>query len=234
MNPFSKAHLWMILPLFIAMAGFYFSYWSVITQVPFHQHLHALTATLWFLLLVAQPWLYNRKNLALHRKLGLVGLFLAGGVVFSALQVVRNNLANENLQPVLQYGLTWGDFLFLIGFTHAVLMGVLRRDDMAIHARYMIASAIWAILPALSRLIYYPIVIAFGYPPPVTFLEVLYLSVALVVITVGAMMFLDYWREKAVYTSYGLAVGGALLFGISVRYMGEAPWWIAFCGRLLA
>lgn len=234
MNAFSKAHIWMILPLFVVTAGFYFSYWSVFADVPFHQHLHGLTATAWYLLLVAQPWLYNRKNIALHRKAGFVGLFLAGAVVFSALQVVRNNLANENLQPVLKYGLTWGDLLFLTGFTHAVLMAMWRSDTMAVHARYMIASAVWALLPALARLIYYPLVIGFGYPPPVDFVEVLHLSVALTVITVCILIVLDYRRERVVYASYALAAGGALLFGFSVRYMGEAPWWIDLCNRLLA
>lgn len=231
---FPNVHLWMILPLLIATTGFYFTYWSVFADVPFHQHLHGLSATLWFVLLVLQPLLQKHNNRVLHRKIGFIGLFLAGAVVFSALQVVQNNLINDALQPVLRYGLTWGDFLFLLGFSHAVLMAMWRSKSKAVHARYMIASAIWALLPALSRLIYFPIMIAYGYPPPLRFLTVVYLSVGLILATVGIMMAIDYRRESRIYAGYSLVAGGILLFGVSVDYMGRAPWWIAFCDHLLA
>lgn len=231
---FPNVHLWMILPLLIATIGFYFTYWSVFADVPFHQHLHGLSATLWFVLLIVQPLLQKHNSLALHRKIGFVGLFLAGAVVFSALQIIRNNLTNDALQPVLQYGLTWGDFLFLLGFSHAVLMAMWRSRDKAIHARYMIASAIWALLPALSRLIYFPMLIVYGYPPPMSFLVVLYLSVGLILGAVGIMIAIDYRRYGRIYAGYSFVAGGVLLFGISVSYMGKAPWWIAVCDHLLA
>ena len=224
----------MALPLFIATAGFYFSYWSVFTEVPFHQHLHGLTATAWFLLLILQPWLHKQGNMKLHRRFGFIGLFLAGAVVFSALQVVGNNLANERLDSVLRYGLTWADFLFLTGFSHAVLMAMWWSKDTAVHARYMIASAIWALLPALARLIYYPMIVINGYPPPVSFVNVIYSSVALIVVTVLLVAALDYRLEKKLYTSYILVAAVTLLFGVTFRYMGESLWWIAFCDRLLA
>ena len=137
------------------------------------------------------------------------------------------------MSPVLQYGLTWGDFIFLTGFTHAVIMAMLHSKTKAIHARYLIASAIWALLPALARLIYYPLVIGFGFPPPLSFIQVVYISVALVVVALGIMMALDYRDERKVYTSYGIAAGGALLFAATLQTMGSATWWIAFCDRLL-
>lgn len=232
MNNFPKAHLWMLLPFFIALTGFYFSYWSVFTQVPFHQHLHGLTATAWYILLIVQPWLYNRKNLKLHRKVGFVGIFLAGGVVFSALQIVPNNIGNNQLNPVLQYGLTWIDFIVLIGFSSSVIMAMINSKDIDVHARFMISSAIWALLPALGRLIYYPMVIASGYPPPISFIEVIYVSVALVLIVLGIMMTNDYLKEKKVYKSYVFVAAGTLFFGSTFEFMGEAPWWIEFCNTL--
>ena len=229
MRDFPKTHLWMILPLFIALAGFYFSYWSKFSQIPFHQHLHGLTATLWYGLLVLQPWLYKQNNIQLHRQFGFVGIFLAGGVVFSALQVVPNNLLNERLEPVLRYGLTWADFIFLAGFSHAVIMAMLNSRQMEIHARYMIASVFWALLPALVRLIYFPLVIIYGYPPPFSFIEILYFSAGLVIAVIVIMMIVDYKKKGKVYTSYGLVVGGTLIFATSFEMVGEALWWIDFC-----
>lgn len=228
-----KLHIWMLLPLIIAMAGFYFSYWSVFLEAPFHQHLHGLTATSWFVLLVIQPWLYRKNNIHLHRQFGLAGLFLAGGVVFSALQVVSNNLVNENMSRVLRYGLTWGDFLFLTGFTHAVVSAALNSKNLAVHARYMVSTAFWALLPALARLFYYPIAITYGFPPPISFVQVVYLSVAVILAVVGLIMILDYRHDRRIYTSYGLVAGGTLFFGLTMQYMGEASWWIRFCNMLL-
>jgi len=231
MKLFPQVHLWLLLPLIIAVCGFYFSYWSKFSQVPYHQHLHGLTATLWYLVLVIQPWLYKSKNMQLHRKIGFIALFLAGGVVFSALQVIPGNLSNERLQPILRYGLTWADFIFLAGFTHAVIMAMLNSRQIAIHARYLIASAFWALLPALSRLIYYPLVAVFGYPASLNFIQVLYLSGALMLSIIGMVM--DYRKQKKVYNSYVFVVGGTLLFMFSFEFMGQAQWWIEFCDALL-
>jgi hypothetical protein len=231
---FPNTHLWMVVPLIIATTGFYFTYWSVFSTVPFHQHLHALTATAWYVLLVVQPWIQKRNSAALHRKVGFVGLFLAGAVVFSALQIVRNNLTNDNLNPVLRYGLTWGDLLFLAGFSHAVLMAMWQSKNTAVHARYMIASAIWALLPALSRLIYFPLLIAFGFPPPISFLTVVYCSSALLLMSVGIAIATDHRREGRIYTSYVVLCLGVLSFSLSAAYMGTATWWISMCERLFA
>ena len=224
----------MILPFVIATTGFYFSYWSVFFEVPLHQHMHGLTATAWYVLLIVQPWLKKKNNLALHRKLGFIGLFLAGAVVFSVVQIIRNNMTNDALSPVLRYGLTWGDFLFLAGFTHAVLMAMWHSKDTAVHARYMIASAIWALMPALARLIYFPLVIAFGFPPPIGFLTVVYASSALILAAIGILVAVDYVRERKIYSSYFIMAIGILFFSVTVAYMGNADWWISFCNRLLA
>lgn len=234
MNKFPKTHLWMVLPFIIAFAGFYFSYWSILSEVPFQQHLHGLTATAWYLLLIIQPWLFNQKNLKLHRRVGFIGLFLAGGVVFSALQIVPNNIGNENLSPVLQYGLTWIDFVVILGFSSSVILAMLNSNNLAIHGRYMISSAFWALLPALTRLIYYPMLISTGFPTPISFIAVVYISVAATVLVLGILIWKDYRVEKKVYHPYLFVTGGTLLFGLTFVYMGETGWWIDFCNSIKA
>ena len=85
---FPKAHFWLLIPFFLTFAGFYLSYWSKFSEAPFRQHVHGLTATAWYLLVIVQPWLIHNKHPKYHRKLGIIGIFLAGGVVSSALQVM--------------------------------------------------------------------------------------------------------------------------------------------------
>lgn len=233
MYVYPRIHLWMLFPFVIAIAGFYFTYWSVFTTVPFHQHVHGMTATLWFGLLIVQPLLIRRGDREMHRKVGIVGLVLAGGVVFSALQIVENNMANPNLDSLLRYGLTWGDFLFLTGFAHAVVAAMLNSKEPAVHARYMIASAFWALMPAFARLIYYPMVIVAGYPAPISFEQVVYLCVAIELVAFALLMLLDYRRERKIYRPYVLLAAGTLLFGLTMRPMAQAEWWIRLCDALL-
>ena len=92
MKKFQKAHLWLIIPFLIAFIGFYFSYWSKLKEAKFHQHLHGLSATAWYVLIIFQPFLYQRSKMNLHRKLGYIGVFLAGGVVFSAFKLFQTIL----------------------------------------------------------------------------------------------------------------------------------------------
>jgi len=139
-HQFPKAHLWLLIPFFLTILGFYFSYWSKLSEVPFRHHGHGITATLWYVLLVIQPYVYNNKSLKLHRKIGFIGLFLAGGVVFSALQVIPYNIVS-GLTDYLKYGLTFYDFVALMGFSLSVIMAMLKSKSKDKHARWMISTA---------------------------------------------------------------------------------------------
>ena len=234
MKQFPKAHLWMLLPFLVASLGFYFSYWSKFTQVPFHQHLHGLTATSWYVLLIIQPYLYSRSKMKLHRFLGFVGVFLAGGVVFSALQIIPNNLTSGAIStPVLRYGFTFYDFLVLIGFIFSVFAGIYHRNNLARHARYLISSAFWVLIPALARLIYFPIVVLYGYPAPISFVQIIYICIGLILIPLGIMIILDYKTDKKIYRAYLLVAAGIASFAF-FELIGSASWWINFCDQVIA
>jgi hypothetical protein len=56
--------------LLLALIAFWPTYVSRPFTADTHTHLHALTATLWMLMLVAQPLAIRTKRLTLHRRLG--------------------------------------------------------------------------------------------------------------------------------------------------------------------
>ena len=169
MKKFPKAHLWLVIPFIVAFAGFFFSYWSRFTEAPFHQHLHGLSATAWYILIIVQPFLYQKSKMKLHRTLGIIGVFLAGGVVFSALQIIPKNLTLETISDHMRYSFVFVDFIFVIGFSYSVIMAVINKAEIDLHARYLISTVFWVMLPALGRLIYFPLLIAYGYPTPISF-----------------------------------------------------------------
>ncbi|PCJ97177.1 MAG: hypothetical protein COA50_05940 [Flavobacteriaceae bacterium] len=233
MKKFQKAHLWMIIPFVIAFMGFYFSYWSVFTEAPFHQHLHGLTATAWFILIIVQPYLYQKSKMKLHRKLGVIGVFLAGGVVFSALQIIPINLTLEKVEESLRYSFIFVDFIFVIGFSYAVIMAVIHKKNINLHARYLFSSVFWVMLPALSRLLYFPQLITYGYPTPVSFEQCIYIAGATILIVLGILIFLDYRKDRKFYTPYILTAAVTAIVLLLWNYFGHAVWWRKFCHMLL-
>lgn len=232
-HQFPKAHLWLLIPFVLTILGFYFSYWSKLTEVPFRHHGHGITATFWYVLLVIQPYVYNRMSLKLHRKIGFIGLFLAGGVVFSALQVIPYNIVS-GLTDYLKYGLSFFDFIALIGFSLSVIMAMIQSKSKDKHARWMISTAFWALQPAVSRLIFFPLYISSDGNPPIEFIHAIYISLGVVVLPLLIMLFLDYKRYKKVYTSYILALLGTIITTFLITEIGTAQWWIDWCNTVLA
>jgi len=93
---FRHAHRWLLIPLVITLLGFTPSYFLALDEASWQQHLHGLSAMLWFGLLIVQPYLATHGRLAQHRVLGPIGLLLAGMVVASALGVIPGNIENAH------------------------------------------------------------------------------------------------------------------------------------------
>lgn len=233
MKKFPKAHVWLLIPFVIAFSGFYFSYWSRFTEAPFHHHLHGLTATAWYILIIVQPFLYQKGKMKLHRELGIVGVFLAGGVVFSAMQVIPNNLTLETISESLRYSFVFVDFIFVFGFSFSVVMAVIHKSDIDLHARYLISTVFWVMLPALARLIYFPMMISYGFPTPISFQQVTFIAGGLILMALVVLLFIDYKKEKKFYRPYVLVTVTTLLALLVWDYIGHAEWWRAICQEVL-
>lgn len=232
MKKFKYLHLWLIIPFLITFFGFYFSYWSIFTEVPFYQHVHGLTATLWFLLIVLQPYLYQKSNMKMHRTLGIIGLFLAGGVVFSSLQIVPNNLKINISDPGQNYSFIFMDFVTLIGFSYAVILSILNKREIELHARFMISTVFWIMLPALTRLLYFPQIPIFGRPTPLTFKACLYLAGVIILIVLLVLILSDYKKHKKIFLAYSSVSMATSLMILTFNYFAKAKWWINFCDTL--
>ncbi|GAB5563244.1 MAG: hypothetical protein Wins2KO_03070 [Winogradskyella sp.] len=133
---------------------------------PWSYHLHTLSAIAWYILMGVQPYLITRGNIKQHRLWGMLGIFIAGAVMFSALSIVPTNVyfgAIGGFEPVLPasffYGLVFTESLQILGFGLAVIMAIINAKKPDQHAIWMISTLFFGLMPGWVRLIMFPILI---------------------------------------------------------------------------
>lgn len=155
---FRHAHRWLVIALVLTVLGFTPPYFLKLAEANWQQHLHGLSAMLWMLLVVVQPYLATHGRLAIHRQIGRIALILAGVVVASALSILPANIENAVsgetsvfVPPTFFYGITFLDLVVITGFAVSVAMAAHKVRQPAEHAWWMIASAFWVLTPGLAR-----------------------------------------------------------------------------------
>ena len=159
MNKYRSTHLWLLIPFVVVIVGFLPPYWLRFTDAPFRQHLHGLTATAWFVLLIVQPYLVTRGHAAKHRLFGMIALLLAGAVAISALGTIPYNFVNERIPETGKYGLSFIDVVLVSGFAMAVIMAIKNARNVEDHARWMISTVFWALAPGTFRVLFIPLIV---------------------------------------------------------------------------
>ena len=89
MDKYRHLHLWMILPMLIMQLGIFMNYWGDFSNKAWSVHVHYWTGSLWYIYLIVQPYLATHGFLDKHRTNGIIGMILAGGVVFTAIRMKR-------------------------------------------------------------------------------------------------------------------------------------------------
>jgi hypothetical protein len=162
-GPYRNFHLWMLLPFAITLLGFAFSYFSKLGEATFHQHVHGLSATLWYLLVLVQPWLITRRgDVRRHRLYGAFATLVAGIVAGSALTIIPRNIddvaeldPNGFFNPTFAYFACIIDVVLISLFVASVAMAIvaMKRRDLPGHVQWMMASVFAVLSPALARML---------------------------------------------------------------------------------
>ncbi len=196
LSRYRNLHVWMLLPFAITVLGFAPRYFLGFSQATFHQHVHGVSATLWFLLIIIQPWLVTRGGrIATHRSLGIIGLVLAGTAAGSALAIIPRNINDIELLPLdgiftptFAYFATYLDALLISLFMISVILAVLkiRQGQIADHVQWLLASVFFILSPALIRLITtVAIIMNSGEIEGIQFMDMILPSGLLMLVTIG-------------------------------------------------
>lgn len=140
----------------LALFAFWPTYLSQVRASSPYTHLHAATAALWMLLLVAQSWAIGARRVALHRRFGKASYALAPLVVVSMVL-----LGHSRIQGLAGQAYAIQTYILYLQLSLAALFGlsyalaVWTRRSVALHSRFMVCTALTLIDPVVIRLLFW-------------------------------------------------------------------------------
>jgi uncharacterized membrane protein len=151
---YPRAPLYFMLLLGVAFAGFYPSFFGRLAQARWQHHFHGFAATAWVLLLIGQTWLIRSGRRRLHRTVGKLSVVLALAFVVSGALIVQDMLTRDSpFARLFGPRLAFADISSIVFFGFAYGAAIQHRGEKALHARWMAATALPLLPPALARVI---------------------------------------------------------------------------------
>lgn len=215
--PFYKhAHWYFLLVMGITALAFFPSYFQRLSKTDASHHFHGITATLWLLMLVVQPFLHRNGWMNGHRWLGKFSLVLAPLVVIGAYTMIGSMMIAKDSYPhIIPYQLAFIDFFTLLLFVYFYSLAIFYRRNLQLHARYMVCTVLGPLIPTLTRVLFIiPAVNSFSKS-----LNLSYIIVELILL----ILIWDDKRQGSFHKPYVIAM---VLFVVQHVLMNFAPSWL--------
>ena len=162
MQSYKNLWAWMLVPLVVIQAGIFMDYWGDFTRNTWAVHVHYWNATLWYLFLILQPYLFAKGKIESHRFWGLIGLLLAGAMILlSAGQfnrdIVYANFARDNpggmgpFEPWFFFQVMMIEMILITAFAVQIIMAIVKRKSPEDHGWWMASTAFTLMMPGLGR-----------------------------------------------------------------------------------
>lgn len=159
---YKSLFIWMLIPMLIMQLGIFKDYWGDLSDNSWSVHVHYWTGTIWYLFLIIQPYYATHGQLARHRTLGIIGMFLAGGVCLTALSMMGRDIVTTQralefpekfgpFQPWFFFGVTVVEIVMMTAFGYAVVKSIIHRKEVENHAWWLVSTVFIIMMPALAR-----------------------------------------------------------------------------------
>ena len=151
-------YFFLILFAFVII-GFFKTYFGLFPYFDEHTtilvHFHATVLTLWVILLIVQPLLIRYKKFAIHRLLGKFTYILVPLIICSFIGMMNKQYNEEMIQKIPRSEIIEDISLsvaLLLLFATFYILAIINKRKVAFHMRYMIATGLVLINPALTRI----------------------------------------------------------------------------------
>jgi hypothetical protein len=225
--PYRHAHWYLLLLFPLTGLAFWPNYFSKFSGSPYAFHVHGITAGLWIALLAFQSWTIHHRRIALHRGAGFASLalfpfFLVGGLL--VLQTMAHKVGTREDPFYNLFGARLGtmDALSSIALPFLFYMAIRWRRKVHLHARYMLAPALFLVGPIVSRLM--PALPPLAITGPETFYRFAYGLHVSNGIAVAIAAFL-YWGAPRHGRPFLIVGGLILLQSLLFETLGRAQDW---------
>jgi len=162
MAKYKSLYLWMLLPMIFMQAGIFEDYWGDFKENAWSVHVHYWTGTVWYLFLIFQPYYATHGQLARHRTLGIIGMFMGGAVCLTALSMLYRDIETTQLirevpgrfgpfEGWFFFGVAALEIVMMVAFGFAVIMSIIERKQLDRHAWWLISTVFIIMMPALGR-----------------------------------------------------------------------------------
>lgn len=216
---YQYAHLYLALGLVIVLIGFSKTYFGKLGDFTFPYHLHGISATLWMILLIVQPYLFQKGLLKTHRILGWTSLVLVPLIIIAGVIMMRLMIqGQENYPPNIVYKLAFIDAFTLLGFAVLYILALYFRKNLMLHSRFMVTTIFGPLVPALTRMFIFILGIASNFNEGLTYS---YLLIEMVLIFI-------IWKERSIreikFTYVPFLIFIVVQHGL-MYYANEWTWW---------
>jgi len=160
---FHKSAYYFIALLFLAVIGFWNSYFSKLfggvdgithfSEMSNYIHFHAVTMLLWIGMLITQALLIRFNKRSLHKFVGKFSYLLVPVLVISLTLLAHSQITID------EYGISYSrlyilflQISLLVIFVIAYGLAIANRHTPARHARYMIGTALTMVDPVVARI----------------------------------------------------------------------------------
>lgn len=216
---YGNAYIYLAISLVIIAIGFSNSYFGKLNELSAAYHVHGISATLWMVLLIVQPYLYKIGKINIHRKLGwisvvLIPTIIVGGIIMTQLMIQ----GQDRYPPGAVYQLAFIDYCTLLAFAVLYILAIVHRKNLKLHARYMVATIFGPLLPALTR-VFFVFGLASSFNEALTYSYIITELVLLVII----------WKErktkevKITYLPFLIFLG---IQHLLMYYTADWNWWV--------